>query len=219
METINQQQDGFEIILEAHRKFLNEIQSAYLVRSSVYYIISTSLALSIVCFVSKISPSSGYVLNFFSLCSCTLTGFVALLTLVAERFSYPVPIFDVPFTEDVDTHSLLMLPSVKSPFQQTQNTLVESHIFWVSKRLARVYMNYCRYILVTSTFGISLLIAQIYSQSFTLSILLNITSTLLGGYFVYKNYPSQHRIEEIYVNYFRAKTRFGKMFSGKTKNS
>jgi hypothetical protein len=216
METINQQQDEFENILETHQKFLSEIQFLYIVRSGIYYFVSISIALSIVFFVSKILPSSSYILNFFSVGTFVLTVLVSLVTLIGEKFSYPAPIFDIPFVEDVTIHSLRMFPIGNSLHQQTQTIFGES---LVPKRLAKVYMNYCRYILVSSSFGISLLIAQVYSQLFTPSALLNIASTLLGGYFVYKNYPSQHRIEEIYVNYFRAKIRFGNIFSGKTKNS
>ncbi len=187
-------------------EFLDEIQNSYFMRVCIVIALASIPCFGIAYFLSLI-PTGSEAYRMCIVANLVLTSFVAAVTWFAEKYSYSIPIFDVPFFEDVSIASLLDFPLGVSQRIETQDVELKHDTAWIQKRLPKVYMNYCRYVIAMGMLGLWFFILELHSDRLHILSLLNCACPLIALYFGARNYPSRQRLEEIYVNFFRAQQR------------
>lgn len=203
--------DKFEIVLRVQDASQDEIQSSYLLRVGIVVILASIPCFGIAYLICLI-PSGSEAYRICIIANLVFTLVVAAVTWFAEKYSYPIPIFDAPFFDDVSIASLLDFPFVASRQTEKQDVEFKHDAEWIQKRLPKVYVNYCRYVIVMGMLGLWFFALEIHSARLHILSLLNCACPLIALYFGARNYPSRKRLEEMYVNFFRAQQRFSRIF-------
>lgn len=204
--------DRFEKILHVHQTFLSDIRVSYLIRISIIVVLASLPSFGIAYITNALVPHKSETYNTILIANFGVTLGIALFTLFGERYSYPISIFDVPFLEDVSIASILNFPSVMPQQIIQQDGQSGYDTAWIQKRLPKVYMNYCRYVIAMGMLGLWFFALEMSSGRFHILSALNCICPLIAVYFGVRNYPSSKRLEEIYVNFFRAQQRITRIF-------